>query len=176
MLFSKNLSIFSIVLMISGCSFFQSAGDWPEPLPAQNYFVDYYELKADNQLYQEQESYLAWVKIFYFGNALSLGWIQLTEELLDKTPVYKQQEYAELMAEIGQLISAEWSLSNRTRLIDTRSASVWRDALAEAISADDLDNYLQRFNADVNSILAGSLSKEDIEFSRYYEEELFEFI
>jgi hypothetical protein len=60
-------------------------------------------------------------------------------------------------------------------LIDTRSASVWRDALIEAISVGDLDNYMLLFESDVSEILAGSLDKEEISFTRYYEEEVFEF-
>jgi len=47
--------------------------------------------------------------------------------------------------------------------------------LIEAVSIGDLENYMQRFEADVNAILAGTLSQEEIEFSRYYEEEGFEF-
>ena len=106
---------------------------------------------------------------------MSAGWLQLTDELLSETPENKQQEHAELMAVLGQRISAEWAKSNRIRLIDTSSASVWRDALIEAISVGDLDNYMLRFEADVNAILAGSLNKEEITFTRYYEEEIFEF-
>ncbi|MBN4075394.1 hypothetical protein JYU22_02305 [Gammaproteobacteria bacterium AH-315-E17] len=161
--------------MISSCSFLQSSGGWSEQLPPQGYFADYYQYDIDNQLYQDQESYLAWVRVFYSGSAISIGWLQLTEDLLIEMPANKQQEYAELLAELGQRIGAEWARDNGLRLIDTRSASAWRDALIEAVSLGDLEDYMQRFEIDVNAVLAGSLSKEEIEFSRYYAEEKFEF-
>ena len=171
----KNIFVLLFcAFMLSACSIFQASGDWSEQMPSQYHFVDYYQLSSENQLYQDQESYLAWVQTFYLGSRLSPGWLQLTDDLLFETQVEKQQEYAELMAVIGQLIGAEWAQDNSVRLIDTRSAGVWRDALLEAVYLGDLENYLQRFEADVNAILAGELNKEVIQLSRYYEEEKFE--
>lgn len=173
---SKTILLpFFAAFMLSACAFIQPSGDWPEQLPQQDFFVDYYQGSIENQLYQDLDSYLDWVRVFYLGNPLSPGWLKLTDDLLMEAPANKQQEYADLMAELGQAICAEWAQSNRVRLIDTRSASVWRDALLEAVSLGDLLNYMQRFEADVYAILSGSLSKEEIEFSRYYEEEVFEF-
>jgi hypothetical protein len=73
--------------------------------------------------------------------------------------------------ELGRTISVEWAKSNEERLIDTRNAAVWRDALQEALSQGDLDNYLDRVDADVSAILAGSLAGEEIRFERYYVDE-----
>ncbi len=175
MLFEKYFIPVVLIFTLPGCTLFQAPGDWSELLPPQSYFIDYYERSTDNHPYQDRESYLGWVKTFYEGSPLSPGWLQLTEDLLFETPADKQQEYSELMAELGQRIGAEWAQNNRVRLIDTRCASIWRDALIEAVSIGDLENYMQRFEADVNAILAGTLSQEEIEFSRYYEEEGFEF-
>tara|TARA_B110000495_G_C22721503_1_gene423823 strand:- start:115 stop:645 length:531 start_codon:yes stop_codon:yes gene_type:complete len=172
---SKNILVLLCYgLMLSACSIFQAPGDWPKQMPSQDYFVDYYQRSTENKLYQDQESYLEWVQTFYLGSRLSPGWLQLTEDLLYETRTNKQQEYTELMALLGQRIGAEWAQSNGVRLIDTRSAGVWRDALFEAVYLGDLENYLQHFEADVNSILAGELNKEIIQFSRYYEEEKYE--
>lgn len=175
MLFKTILLSFVAAIVLSGCSIIQTSGDGSEQIPDQEFFVDYYQGNSENQLYQDLDSYLDWVQTFYLGNPLSPGWIQLTNELLIETPAHKQQEYSELMTELGQAIGAEWALSNRVRLIDTRSASVWRDALLEAVYIGDMLNFMQRFEADVKAILDGSLDKEIIEFSRYYEEQGFEF-
>ena len=168
------LSLFAI-FMLTACAFIQPSGDWPKQIPQQEFFVDYYQGNIENQLYQDLDSYLDWVQTFYLGNPLSPGWLNLTDDLLVETSANKHQEYADLMAELGQAIGAEWAQSNRVRLIDTRSASVWREALLEAVALGDLLNYMQRFEADVKAILSGSLSKEEINFSRYYQEEAFEF-
>jgi len=175
MLFKFFFILVVSFFMISSCSLFQPFRDWPGQLPEQDYFVDYYQHNTGNQIYQDQASYLNWVRVFYLGNPVSPGWLQLTKELLYEAPLNKQQEYIEFMALLGQRIAAEWALSNQVRLIDSRSASVWRDALIEAVTIGDLENYMKRFESDVNAILVGSLSKEEIEFSRYYEEENFEF-
>ncbi len=175
MQFKNYLTIFITTLALSACSIFQSSDYWSDRLPPQEYFIDSYQTATDNQAYQDQESYLGWVRVFYLGNTLSAGWLQLTEELVSESPKDKKQQYAELMAILGQRIGAEWAKDNRVRLIDTGSASVWRDALIEAISVGDLDIYMLRFEADVSAILAGSLDKEEIRFTRYYEEEIFEF-
>jgi hypothetical protein len=175
MLIKKFFIFFLLASTLSSCTIFQSSDDWSAQLPPKSYFVDYYQRSTDNHPYQDQESYLGWVKIFYEGNPLSPGWLQLTEGLLFESPEDKKQEYADVMAELGQRIGAEWAQNNRVRLIDTRCASIWRDALIEAVEIGDLENYMLRFQADVYAILEGSLDKEEIEFSRYYEEQGFEF-
>lgn len=175
MQFRHYLTIFITTLVLPACSILQPPDYWPDQLPPQEYFIDRYQVATDNQAYQELDSYLNWIKTFYLGSALSPGWLGLTEDLLYEAPAVKKQEYEVKMEFLGRLIGAEWAKNNAVRLIDTRCASVWRDALIEAIERDDLENYMQRFEADVNAIFAGSLSKENIVYTRYYEENSFEF-
>ncbi len=175
MQFRNYLTILFATLTLSACSILFPADGWPGQLPPQEYFIDSYQSANDNQAYQDMDSYLNWIKVFYLGSALSPGWMDLTEGLLYETPEHKKQGYAETMESLGRLISAEWAKNNAIRLIDTRSASVWRDALVEAVELGDLDSYMQRFVDDVDAIFAGSLSKEDIVFTRYYEENTFDF-
>ncbi len=164
-----------VLSLQSACSVLLPVRSWPPELPSQEYFIDYYQQNEDNHTFQALEDYLYWVQIFYQGNALSPGWFQLTRELLQETDVDRQAFYAEKMQTLGLLISAEWAQNNNIRLIDTRCASVWRDALLEALAQNDLDNYMQRFESDVSAILSGELLKGDIELARYYDVEGFEF-
>ncbi|MAM71688.1 MAG: hypothetical protein CMP91_11155 [Gammaproteobacteria bacterium] len=161
---------------MSACSIFVPGGPWPSDLPPRQYFVDYYQASPDNHEYQEQDEYLNWVRVFYQGNALSPGWHLLTEELLFESEAARHEEYSLKMANLGRQISAEWAKGNEVRLIDTRCASIWRDALIEAIERDDLDNYIARFENDVNAILGRELDKEEISRERYYEVEEFDFL
>jgi hypothetical protein len=175
MTFCKSLFLIVLLSLQIACSALLPVGSWPHNLPSEAYFIDYYQHGEDNHAYQALKDYLYWVETFYLGNALSPGWFQLTRELLEEVDADRQALYAEKMQSLGLMISAEWAQDNNVRLIDTRCASVWRDALLEAMAQDDLDNYLQLFANDVNAILAGELVKEDIELTRYYEVEGFDF-
>ena len=154
----------------------QPATPWPKELPSQQYFINYYRSNNENRAYQDQEEYLYWVQIFYQGSALAPGWLQLTNQLLEEVVESKKPGYAARMYALGQRVGAEWSLDNRVRRIDTRSASVWNEVLLEAKVLEDLDNFLQRFEADVADILADRLHKDDIAFTRYYADTAFEFL
>lgn len=175
MLSKKFSPLIILLLQLSGCTLLMPAGSWPEGLPPREYFVDYYQASEDNHAYQSLDDYLYWIQVFYEGNALSPGWIHLSSELVFEAEEDRKVTYARKMQTLGRLIAAEWAQNNNVRLIDTRCASIWRDALLEAVSRDDLDNYIQRFEADVNAILAGELSKGDIQLERYYEVEEFDF-
>ena len=116
-----------------------------------------------------------WVRIFYQGNVLSIGWEELSEGVLVELPDAKKTEYEKRMFTLGQRIGAEWALDNSVRLIDTRSASVWSDALLEAIYLKELEAFIFKMENDVDSILTGRLNKNEIAFTRYYDEEEIEF-
>lgn len=172
----KLIIALNLLLSLGACSLFIPGVVWPKELPPQQYFVDYYESSEDNHEHQNLQDYLGWVRVFYQGNTLSPGWLYLTDELLLETDASRQAEYSELMGELGLKISAEWAQNNAVRLIDTRCAGIWRNALLEAIARDDMENYIRRFEADVDALLEGSLRKDEISPSRYYEEEEFEFL
>tara|TARA_R110000824_G_scaffold318073_1_gene505251 strand:+ start:75004 stop:75534 length:531 start_codon:yes stop_codon:yes gene_type:complete len=166
--------IFSAAVL-SACSTLYESDDWPQTLPSKNYFTEYYQRNVDNHPYQTVEDYLAWVRIFYQGNVLSIGWEELSEGVLVELPDAKKTEYEKRMFTLGQRIGAEWALDNSVRLIDTRSASVWSDALLEAIYLKELEAFIFKMENDVDSILTGRLNKNEIAFTRYYDEEEIEF-
>lgn len=171
----QSLIFIAVAALFSGCSIINTSESWPQTWPSKTYFTDYYQRKVDNHPYQEMDDYLNWVSVFYQGNALSAGWMELSEQVLLELPDSKKTEYKRRMFTLGQRIGAEWALDNNVRLIDTRSASVWSDALFEAIALGELESFIHRMENDVNSILAGLLNKDDIAFTRYFDEVEFEF-
>ena len=175
MLFKNVLTFIISAVLLTACSIFDASESWPRPLPAKKYFESYYQSSVENHPYQSLDDYLNWVKIFYQGNALAPGWLQLTDEVLQEIPANKKSAYEIRMQALGQRIGAEWSLDNGVRLIDTRSASVWSDALLEAIAMNELENFIARMEEDVDNILMGSLNKDEIAFTRYYDAEELEF-
>ena len=127
--------IFSAAVL-SACSTLYESDDWPQTLPSKNYFTEYYQRNVDNHPYQTVEDYLAWVRIFYQGNVLSIGWEELSEGVLVELPDAKKTEYEKRM---------------------------------------ELEAFIFKMENDVDSILTGRLNKNEIAFTRYYDEEEIEF-
>ena len=91
----------------------------------------------------------------------------MLDRLDDPESAYAAQ-VMERLYHLGGRIGSEWAKTNEVRLLNTRNAAIWRDALIESISQDDLDNYITRVENDVESILMGELDEEAIHFERYY--------
>ena len=83
----------------------------------------------------------------------------------------RHEEVRQRLFHLGGRIGSEWAKPNAVRRLNTRNAAVWRDALIESINQGELDDYIDRVETDVESLLAGELSKEDIFFERYYIDE-----
>ncbi len=167
----KAISVLTMVLMLVSCATNIEDIEWPDGAYPRGYFeAAFLEDPAAGE-YQTQEDYLLWVTRFYNGYSIAPGWLNLQQEVLDRLED-PESAYADSVIErlyhLGGTIGAEWAKSNEVRLLNTRNAAVWRDALVEAIAQDDLDNYITRVENDVQAILAGTLDKEVIEFERYY--------
>jgi hypothetical protein len=159
------------VCFLAACVSIPRVTDLPEHLPPVSWYVAAWQDDSANQQYQSLDEYLVWVRRFYEGFNIAPGWDDLTRQVLERIPASDQEVVSSRLFELGRTISVEWAKSNEERLIDTRNAAVWRDALQEALSQGDLDNYLDRVDADVSAILAGSLAGEEIRFERYYVDE-----
>lgn len=151
--------------------------EWPDSAYPRSYFEAAYREDELAQQYQSEEEYLLWVTRFYNGYSIAPGWLNLTRQVMERLegqdPAW-QAEVEERLYDLGGRIGAEWAKDNEVRLLNTRNAAVWRDALIESLNQDDLANYMIRVENDVESILAGELDKEAIYFERYYEDD-FEF-
>jgi hypothetical protein len=167
----KILLPLAFVLLLSACVTAPRVADWPGHLPPVSLYEEAWEADESNQQYQNFEEYLLWVRRFHEGFNIAPGWDDLTRQVLERIPQDQHEIVAGRLYELGRHISVEWAKDNAARLIDTRNAAIWRDALQEALSQDDLDNYLDRVEADVAAILDGSLAGSEIQFERYYVDE-----
>jgi hypothetical protein len=168
---NKNLFLIMILFCLSGCSLISTDLQWPEPAYPQEYFLAAFRADEATGQYQTEDDYLMWVTRFYDGYSLAPGWLNLTRQVLERLEEPYSSEVSGRLYIIGGIIGSEWAKDNDVRLLDTRNASVWRDALIEALDRNDLDDYMIRVENDVASIMAGELTKEDIFFERYYIDE-----
>ncbi len=170
---SANFSFLLFVLMLLGAC--RSVAP-PESYSAlvggdEQFFFTAWEADAPNSNLQTRTQYMEWVVRFYNGAANLPGWSQMTEQVLARLPAEKQGSVAAQLSTLGKRIGAEWAKDNSVRLIDTRIGAVWRDALLEALSENDVDNYLARLTADLDALLKRQLAPDTIQFERYYKDE-----
>src|SRR5690606_11699224 len=99
------------------------------------------------------------------------GWTGMTEQLRERLEPGRWPPVETALRDLGGRIAAEWAKDNSVRRINTRCAAVWRDALQEALSRDDLAAFLERLDQDVAALLGGSLDAGMIRFERYYVDE-----
>lgn len=158
-------------LLLVGCATPSTDLGWPQAAAPRAQFEAAWQADADNRELQTLEDYLQWVERFYEGNNLVPGWVGMTERLQERVPDGQWAQVQPQLLSLGAQIAAEWSKDNRVRRINTRCAAVWRDALQEALSRDDLDPFLGRLQSDVDAILSGNLDAEQIRFERYYIDE-----
>ena len=165
------LKLLLLLAALSSCSTTPRVEDWPDNMPPVSYYVDAWQLDESNQRLQVLDDYLVWIRRFYEGFNIAPGWFNLTEQVFERLPASRHEVIGNRLYELGRIISVEWAKHNDVRLIDTRNAAIWRDALQESLSKNDLDNYLERVEADIAAMLAGTLTRSDIEFERYYVDE-----
>lgn len=143
-------------------------GPWPDGAQPKNNFVRYYRLDKNNKSVQSKKEYLYWVRRFYLGVNLVPGWLKITDQALEHLEEPRRSHAAEQLRQLGESISSEWAKDNGVRLINTKSAVIWGQAVLEALNQDDLDNFLVILAQDVEAMLAGKIMSSEISFERYY--------
>ncbi|MES2624926.1 MAG: hypothetical protein V4628_06585 [Pseudomonadota bacterium] len=165
----KFFALFSLIILVSSCA--STPPSWPDSLPAVSTFQTNWKADAANQEIQSQDEYLLWVQRFYEGYNTVPGWFDLTTRVLASVPDNDRATVTEQLSALSLRISGEWAKDNSVRRIDTSTVATWRDALQESLSRMELNAYLARLNQDIDSLLAGELSTDDISFERYYTDE-----
>jgi hypothetical protein len=158
-------------LLLTACALRPPALVWPEGIPPQSVFRAEWRQTPANQSLQSEDNYLLWVTRFYEGFSGVPGWLDMTEQVLERLPASEHEWVAARLLELGGRIGREWAKDNAVRVLNTRSAAVWRDALLEALARDELEAYLDRLSQDVDALLAGELTNDLIRFERYYVDE-----
>ena len=141
---------------------------WPESLPEQHHFLSYYREDAGNQLVQTDVQYLTWVLRFYEGwELMPTGWQNIEENMLFDLTEQEHLLVRGQMAELGALISAEWSKDNSARLIDSAMLSLWGSVMQADFASQARIAALTQIDADVRALLEGELAPLTINEQRY---------
>ncbi len=163
--------LLTLIALLAACATRPPEPPWPDGIPPRAYFETEWRESARNQALQSEEQYLLWVTRFYTGYGAVPGWLNMTSQVLQRIPPAERAQIEARLFELGGRIGAEWAKDNSVRLLSTRSAGVWRDALLEALARNELNAYLDRLSADVDALLSGELHNDAIRFERYYIDE-----
>lgn len=145
------------------------APEWPPDLPPRAWFATVYAEDRSNHTYQDEATYLLWVRRFYLGWAgFPQGWGEIARDVVRQLPADAQADAAATLAMLGQRIAAEWAKKTPSRRIHNRTAAAWGDALALAVERDTVTSYLARVAADVDALYARRLDYRAITVERYF--------
>lgn len=167
----KRLAVLLCITLLTCCAVQQADPLWPSDIPPRNYFERQWRMDSSNQLLQSEEEYLTWIKRFYQGYNLAPGWEVMLAQVESRIAVRERKATRETLFELGGIIGSEWAKSNKVRKVNTRSVAIWRDALRESITQNDLENFLLRLRQDVDALLSGKIANNQIVFDRYYVDE-----
>ena len=168
----KRISMLVILFaLLTACAIRTPELVWPDGIPPQSFFRPEWQAATANQELQSETDYLLWVIRFYEGYTSVPGWLDMTEQVLARIPPREHDWVTGRLLELGGRIGREWAKDNAVRLINTRSAAVWRDALLEALARDELAAYLDLLSGDIDALMSGTLNSDVIRFERYYVDE-----
>jgi hypothetical protein len=96
-----------------------------------------YQGDRSNQKVQSWGQYRGWVQTFYKGNLMSEGWTKFGEVTVSKVrSATARQAVITQIAELGRIISLEWSKDSSVRKITTTDLRRWNDVMSAARQRD----------------------------------------
>jgi len=163
----RPLFIVAVCLFLASC-IGPNLEDWPDSIPQTQVFIVAYDADEENQGRQSETEYLEWVLSFYQGNlAYQSGWQDIQGYVYEAPAPEAEQELLEQLSLLGIAIGSEWSKHNGVRQIDTRMLSLWGSTIQLAPDFDTQKQTVEVIAIDIDLLLSGSLSKQDILEERY---------
>ena len=163
----RPLFIAAVCLFLVSC-IGPNLEDWPDSIPQTQVFIVAYDADEENQGRQSETEYLEWVLSFYQGNlAYQSGWQDIQDYIYEAPAPEAEQKLLEQLSLLGIAIGSEWSKHNDVRQIDTRMLSLWGSTIQLAPDFDTQKQTVEVIAIDIDLLLSGSLSKQDILEERY---------
>ena len=163
----RPLFIAAVCLFLVSC-IGPNLEDWPDSIPQTQVFIVAYDADEENQGRQSETEYLEWVLSFYQGNlAYQSGWQDIQGYVYEAPAREAEQALLEQLSLLGIAIGSEWSKHNDVRQIDTRMLSLWGSTIQLAPDFDTQKQTVEVIAIDIDLLLSGSLSKQDILEERY---------
>ncbi len=152
---------------IAGCAVPPAATTWPDDLPPRDAFARAWEADPENQKLQALDPYLAWVRLFYAGNAFAPGWAASSLSLLRDLPEDGRRSLAPRLDGLARLLSADWAKDNRRRRVTSDLLALWGAALRRARARQRVPDTVDRIAEDARALLDGALKPDEIAAARY---------
>ncbi len=163
----KPWFIAAVCLFLASC-IGPNLENWPDTIPQKQIFIITYDADEENQDRQSKTEYLEWVLSFYQGNlAYQSGWQDIQGYVYEAPAPEAEQELLEQLNLLGIAIGSEWSKHNDVRQIDTRMLSLWGSTIQLAADFDKQKQTVEVIAIDIDLLLNGSLSKQEIVEERY---------
>ena len=163
----RPLFIGAVCLFLASC-IGPNLEDWPDSIPQSKVFIVAYDADEENQGRQSETEYLGWVLSFYQGNlAYQSGWQDIQGYVYEAPAPEAEQELLEQLSLLGIAIGSEWSKHNDVRQIDTRMLSLWGSTIQLASDFDTQKRLVEVIATDIDLLLNGDLTKQDIIEERY---------
>jgi len=96
-----------------------------------------------------------WFKTFQEGNILSIGWQEISAEIMDKTPPEQKEAQLVALENLGTKIGIEWSRPNGVRKVDSSMLLEWGDILRKTARTNpqQLAKAIDYIDQEVDAVL-----------------------
>lgn len=110
----------------------------------------HYEIPAN--LSPEEKT---WFKVFQEGNFLSIGWQEISAEIMAKTPPEQRSTQKAALENLGNKIGMEWCRPNRVRKVDSSMLVEWGDILRKTArkNPQQLAKAIAYIDQEVDAVL-----------------------
>ncbi len=180
LLFTRHIFLCLFATLILGaCQTIDHRKTWPPELPDQALFIQgFLEKRQVASASDAQLNYhLGWIKKFYLGTRLyPHGWLSASNQYLSSmTQSEPEQEALRLrLSALGVAIANEWAQDNDVRLITNTNIATWASAMRTAAQRHEHEMFITKVEQDVQHLLEKTITAKDIQYERYFEEEVFD--
>lgn len=96
-----------------------------------------------------------WFKTFQEGNMLSIGWQEISAEILAKTPPEQHHEQKQALENLGNKIGMEWCRPNAVRKVNSSMLLEWGDILRQTArkNPQQLTKAIAYIDQEVDAVL-----------------------
>ena len=149
-LVKKSILVSAVVLFLTlGQGPVSLAADGPAPVAKKRVAYDYV---IPAHLTAEEKG---WFKTFQDGNFLSIGWQEISAEIMDKTPPDQKAAQLEALEALGTKIGLEWCRPNAVRKVNSSMLKEWGDILRKTARTNpaQLASAIAFIDRKVDSVL-----------------------
>lgn len=162
-----------ITSTISACQINKLSNNWPSDLPPLEIFVAAHAEQSKRGTNDSTlDQHLVWIKRFYKGSIIyPIGWNDMIETVTSSFSLEQQEDAAlakQKLEDLGLRICIEWAQANDKRRINSSNIAVWGNALRTSVERNEQISFISIVEIDVQDMINGELSMQEISIDRYY--------